>query len=424
MLPNMQDTKNVKRSTMLYRIQAIVYFLMVKYISCEDTNSCKGEMCRKSLAIPLLDNLNAPLFAKLDITQFNKQLQKYITEQIKQGVEQAKNEIGGEMKDLVDTFQDANVNGNFTSKLANGIKQIERHQQKILTDVEQLKLYKESVISAEEEKGNYTSELTNGLKQIESRQTEILTDVDQLKRYKESVISVEEERDNFTSNFKDGLKNMEQQLMVTQKEIQHLKNVQTSLTSQVDSVLQMISANEQTVPKIKERLQNLEGEHKPIRSDISDLESRQYSLSSDISAAVSRLDANEKKVGFTACVNDGDEATKTGGQPIPFTLKRTSYNVDMSSVTSNGKFSVVTSGLYLISATIRSKTDHGYFALYDNAYVLAYGYTAEHNGEDTYVHSGTVDAVRYFVYGDIITVKPWKTMEIGAWSCLTVVKLK
>lgn len=39
---------------------------------------------------------------------------------------------------------------------------------------------------------------------------------------------------------------MEQQLMVTQKEIQHLKNVQTSLTSQVDSVLQMISANEQT----------------------------------------------------------------------------------------------------------------------------------------------------------------------------------
>lgn len=33
------------------------------------------------------------------------------------------------------------------------MKQIERHQQKILTDVEQLKLYKESVISAEEEKG-------------------------------------------------------------------------------------------------------------------------------------------------------------------------------------------------------------------------------------------------------------------------------
>lgn len=129
-------------------------------------------------------------------------------------------------------------------------------------------------------------------------------------------------------------------------------------------------------------------------------------------------------VGFTACVDDGDEATKTGGQPIPFTLKRTSYNVDLSSVTSNGKFTVVTSGLYLISASIRSKTDNGYFALYDNAYVLAYGYTAEHNGEDTYAHSGTVDAVRFFVYGDIITVKPWKTMEIGAWSCLTVVKLK
>lgn len=115
MLPNILDTKSVKRSTMFYIIQIIVFFLIVKYISCEDTDSCKGDLCRKSLAIPLLDNLNAPLVAKLDITQFNKQLQEYITEQIKQGVEQAKHEIRGEIKDLVETFEDTNVNGKLKS---------------------------------------------------------------------------------------------------------------------------------------------------------------------------------------------------------------------------------------------------------------------------------------------------------------------
>lgn len=42
--------------------------------------------------------------------------------------------------------------GNFMSELANGMKQIERQQKETLTDVGQLKLFKESIISAEEEK--------------------------------------------------------------------------------------------------------------------------------------------------------------------------------------------------------------------------------------------------------------------------------
>lgn len=96
---------------MLYGIQVIVFFLIVKYISCVDTDSCKGDTCRESLAIPLLDNLKAPLVANLDITQFNKQLQGYINEQIKHGVDEAKKEIRGEMEKLVDTFEDAHVKG-------------------------------------------------------------------------------------------------------------------------------------------------------------------------------------------------------------------------------------------------------------------------------------------------------------------------
>lgn len=129
-------------------------------------------------------------------------------------------------------------------------------------------------------------------------------------------------------------------------------------------------------------------------------------------------------VGFTACINDGDGATKSGGQPIPFTLERTSYNVDMSTVTSNGKFTVTTSGLYLISASIRSYTNNGFFGIYGDSYILAFGYTAQQGDKDALIYTGTVDAVRYFHNGDIITVKPWKTMYINNWSCLTVLKIK
>lgn len=102
---------------MLNKIQVILFFLMVKYILCEDIDGCKDEICRKSLAIPLLDNLKAPLVANLDITQFNKQLRGYITEQIKQGVELAKKEIRGEMVELIDTFENNHVNGRYIKEI-------------------------------------------------------------------------------------------------------------------------------------------------------------------------------------------------------------------------------------------------------------------------------------------------------------------
>lgn len=111
MLPNILDTKNIKRNTMFYRILVTVFILIVKYLSCENTNGCEGKKCMKSLTVPLLDSLNAPLVAKLDITQFNKQLQEYITEQINQGVEQAKKEISDRMVEHINTFEEAKLNG-------------------------------------------------------------------------------------------------------------------------------------------------------------------------------------------------------------------------------------------------------------------------------------------------------------------------
>lgn len=94
----------------------------------------------------------------------------------------------------------------------------------------------------------------------------------------------------------------------------------------------------------------------------------------------------------------------------------------MSSVTKNGTFTVKTSGFYLVSATIRSNTDNGFFGIYDNSDVMVYGNTAEHQGTK-YYHTGTVDVVKNIAYGNTITIRPWKAMLISEWSCLTVVKI-
>ena len=129
-------------------------------------------------------------------------------------------------------------------------------------------------------------------------------------------------------------------------------------------------------------------------------------------------------VGFTACVGLNDARDVSAGDAIPFTDRRSAYGVDISDVKTSGKFTCSTPGLYHISASIRSKTNHGYYGIYRNDFAITYGYTAEHDGVDTYVHSGTIECVRELKDGDVITVRPWKYMQIDAWSCLTIVKLK
>ena len=129
-------------------------------------------------------------------------------------------------------------------------------------------------------------------------------------------------------------------------------------------------------------------------------------------------------VGLTYCVGKGDESDVSGGDAILFKLRRSAYGVDISDLKTSGKFTCEKPGLYHISATIRSKTNHGYYGIHQNDKVIVYGYTAEHDGVDTYVHSGTIECIRELKDGDVITVKPWKDMQIDAWSCLTIVKLK
>ena len=90
----------------------------------------------------------------------------------------------------------------------------------------------------------------------------------------------------------------------------------------------------------------------------------------------------------------------------------------------SGKFTCNNTGLYHISVSIRSKTNHGFYGIHQNDYTITFGYTADHDGVDTYVHSGTIECVRELKDGDVITVKPWRDMQIDAWSCLTIVKLK
>ncbi|XP_052073933.1 uncharacterized protein LOC127711822 [Mytilus californianus] len=404
---------------MFYRIGVIVFCLILRDISCEKNDTCKGGKCSKSLTVPLLDHLNAPLVANLDISQFNKQLTVHISELIKQGVEQAKKDIDERMQEFVNMFEDDKVNESLV--MHNRIENISKDIDKMKSQQNQMET---RTIEENERSGNFTSEIVAEVKKLGRQQNAVVTEVQHLKRYKESVISTKEEKDNFTAEAKDELKTLELQLIGSRDDIQLLKNFQASMTSKIDLAVNRISANEQKVSIIDNKLQHLEGEQTSIRSDTSHVKSRQNSISSDISRAFSRLDTNEKHVGFTACVGEDGGSTRSAGQPIPFEFKRTSYNVDLSSVTSNGKFTITTNGLYLVSASLISFTNNAFFSINDGSYKMAYGFTAEHDGKNTYDHSGTVAVVRYFVNGDIITVVPWKTMYIDAWSCLTAVKIK
>ncbi|CAC5401382.1 unnamed protein product [Mytilus coruscus] len=128
-------------------------------------------------------------------------------------------------------------------------------------------------------------------------------------------------------------------------------------------------------------------------------------------------------VGFTVCVH-AYAAEIAKGSPILFDTVRSNYGVDVSSLKTSGNFTCTKPGLYLISATIRSKTNAAYFAVYKKNTAIVYGYTAEHEKTDTFQHSGTIQCVKSFGQGDVISVKPWKTIEVNKWSCLTVVMVK
>ncbi|VDI17713.1 Hypothetical predicted protein [Mytilus galloprovincialis] len=252
---------NFKRNIMFYKIGVIVFCLIISNISCENNDTCKGWTCTKSLPVPLLDHLNAPLVANLDISQFNKQLKEYISEEIKQGVEQAKTDIYDRMQEFVNKFEDNKVNESLV--LHNRIDNINRYINKMKNQQNQMETRaieenERSGYFSPVTKGNLTSEIVAEVRQLGRQQQEFITDVQQLKLYTESVISTKEEKDNFTAEVKDELKTLEFQLAGNQDDVQLLKTFQASVTSNIDLAVKRISVNEQKVSIVDDKVQHLE----------------------------------------------------------------------------------------------------------------------------------------------------------------------
>lgn len=68
----------------------VVCVLAYRLVSVKSEN-CRETQCQESFEIPLLNKLNAPLQATLDMTKFNMQLETLINKKVKAGIEK---EIG------------------------------------------------------------------------------------------------------------------------------------------------------------------------------------------------------------------------------------------------------------------------------------------------------------------------------------------
>lgn len=210
---------------------------------------------------------------------------------------------------------------------------------------------------------------------------------------------------------------------------EHQKRIKDELSNNTAELLQVLA--EERVPlnersplsELKSELQSLRMQQENVTSSMEQLRSDHLLVSSRVNTAFDRIGKIEAKVGFTVCVH-AYAAEIAKGSPILFDTVRSNYGVDVSSLKTSGNFTCTKPGLYLISATIRSKTNAAYFAVYKKDTAIVYGYTAEHEKTDTFQHSGTIQCVKSFGQGDVISVKPWKTIEVNKWSCLTVVMVK
>lgn len=70
------------------KLNLMVYYMIFLVKSRGMGQSCDNKLCN-SVHFPLLDNMNAPLVANLDFSQFSSQLKIYIDEEIKKGIETA-----------------------------------------------------------------------------------------------------------------------------------------------------------------------------------------------------------------------------------------------------------------------------------------------------------------------------------------------
>ena len=60
-----------------------------------------GAQCFQNVPIPLIDKLQAPLVANLDMSKFNQQLETYIDGAIQQAIEEAHETLNDRIEKLV-----------------------------------------------------------------------------------------------------------------------------------------------------------------------------------------------------------------------------------------------------------------------------------------------------------------------------------
>lgn len=128
-------------------------------------------------------------------------------------------------------------------------------------------------------------------------------------------------------------------------------------------------------------------------------------------------------VAMTACVKQGNTVTGV----VKFNDIKTISNIsNLSYFKSNGKFTIETEGLYLISTWIFTHTNGAIYALYRNGNIIALVY-AHYDTDTSHSNGGSASAIVSIELkaGDAVWVQTTKSMYVyGIYSCFTVVKLK
>lgn len=76
--------------TIIYAIIVINTSLLHLSISQGVFGKCEGTQCSNNIQVPMMDQLNAPLMATLDISKLNQQLTAFIDKEIRRALKLTK----------------------------------------------------------------------------------------------------------------------------------------------------------------------------------------------------------------------------------------------------------------------------------------------------------------------------------------------
>ena len=79
-------------------------FLIFLIISASEpiVEDCEGDACQTNVPIPLMDSMNAPLFANLDISKLTEQLTTYIDGVVERRIDEAKRKSSATFSERVE----------------------------------------------------------------------------------------------------------------------------------------------------------------------------------------------------------------------------------------------------------------------------------------------------------------------------------